>query len=103
MADAQGAFFPVVSLFVDSVAGFIAGVALGPAEEMPEQLPRECLKAMQTHGRKPEAFLVCRENIAAWLKPMAKELGIPIVQKQELPMAEGALKELRGFMRTRGK
>ncbi|MDQ3000216.1 MAG: hypothetical protein M3Y08_02970 [Fibrobacterota bacterium] len=93
-----GAYFPLVMVLADSTTGFVAGFTLVPAAEMAEALPRECLKAMQTHGAQPEAFHVNREDVAAWLEPVARKMGIPVLRKGSLPMAAEAHRSLREFL-----
>jgi hypothetical protein len=101
VGDAEGAFFPLVAIFADSTTGIIVGFALAPALEMPSLLPQECLKAMKTHGSRPEAIHVKKEEIVTWLGPVTEKLGIPVVLKKQLPRAQEAQRELQGFMRKR--
>jgi hypothetical protein len=92
------AYLPMIAMIVDSATGFVAGVGLSPASEMPALLPQEFLKAMQTHGARPDALHVKREDVAAWLEPVARKLDIPVIRKAALPQAEEAQRALRGFL-----
>ncbi len=95
-------FLPYMMLMVDSKSGMIVGQEMFKPEpdldsiwiRTPNKFMEQCLNGMRA---RPSMIHIANEYLDTIIKPIAKQLGIKVVLKQELPALDQAMQMLMGM------
>ena len=98
----QRPYFPVLFLLADRDSYFILDVHLTEPGRYPAELHDEFLKAIEKNKIIPQEIRVRKEELRAYLRPLAERLGIRVRMNSTLPSINAARKDMSQFFKKKG-